>query len=334
LTTLQELKDRPQPEWLIKGLFRAESQVVLYGPSGHGKSFVALDWALSIAAGQPWLGRNVKQGPVVYVVSEGGRGILKRVTAWMKEKGIEDIRSAFFLEDAVQMTNDDDINAFLEDLGVLRAFDHGNPKLIILDTFARSFVGGDENSAREMGIWIQASRRLQLATGAAVMAVHHTGKPNQSGSTTERGSSALRAAAETMIRVTLDDKKGVVTIKNDKQKEDEPFGPIRLQSKQVNVGYDEEGDPVTSLVLLPSPRATSAEDAERAAMPKDGRKDARGRGAALRCERAYIATLDDRGRNVSTGSGRSAPSDVSGWDESRAGTDGRSRRDAGGAHGR
>ena len=42
---------------------------------------------------------------------------------------------------------------------------------------------------------------------------------------TERGSSAIRAAVETAVRVTRD-AAGVVTLKNDKQKDDEEFGDI------------------------------------------------------------------------------------------------------------
>jgi ABC-type glutathione transport system ATPase component len=37
----------------------------LVGPSGSGKSFVALDWALCVAAGIPWHGRETIQGKVL-----------------------------------------------------------------------------------------------------------------------------------------------------------------------------------------------------------------------------------------------------------------------------
>ena len=46
-------------------------QAVIYGPSGEGKTFVALDWALSVATGRSWQGKQTKQGPVVYIA--GGR---------------------------------------------------------------------------------------------------------------------------------------------------------------------------------------------------------------------------------------------------------------------
>lgn len=269
LLTLEELKSLPQPEWLVKGLFRAESLVVLYGPSGHGKSFVALDWALSIATNRPWFGRKVKQGPVVYVVSEGGRGVVKRVIAWMEERGVEAIGSTFFVLDAVQMTNGDDVKAFLAELNQLKTDGHGSPTLVVLDTFARSFVGGEENSSNEVGVWVEASRQVQMKTGATVMAVHHTGKPKENGTATERGSSALRAAAETMIRVTLDEKTARVTIKTDKQKDDEALAPIHLQTKTIVVGDDEDCDPVTSLVLVPISKTAGAADIAPAELPKE-----------------------------------------------------------------
>ena len=46
----------------------SETQAILYGPPGAGKSFVALDFALSVASGRAWHGHEVRQGPVLYVV--------------------------------------------------------------------------------------------------------------------------------------------------------------------------------------------------------------------------------------------------------------------------
>jgi len=41
--------------------------VVLYGDPAAGKSFLALDWGLSVATGVPSLGHEVKKGEVVYI---------------------------------------------------------------------------------------------------------------------------------------------------------------------------------------------------------------------------------------------------------------------------
>src|SRR5207244_2735924 len=57
---------RPAPRWLVDNYLVAETISVLFGPSGGGKTFVALDLALAIATGHPWLGEPVDGGYVVY----------------------------------------------------------------------------------------------------------------------------------------------------------------------------------------------------------------------------------------------------------------------------
>jgi hypothetical protein len=159
---------------------------------------------------------------------------------------VTDITGAFFVLDAVQLTVEKDVTDFLTRLDELATEMGQNPKLIVLDTFARSFVGGEENSAKEVGVWVEASRQIQERTGATVMAVHHTGKPKDGATGSERGSSALRAAAETMISVDADG--DVMTVGCSKQKEDEPFKTMHLRQRQVEIG-EADGEPITSLVL-------------------------------------------------------------------------------------
>jgi RecA-family ATPase len=87
LLSLDEIERLPPLEWLIEGLMPAGGLAVLYGAPKLGKSFLALDWALSVAAGRRWLGRNVRQGDVVYVYAEGVSGLKARVAAWAAEHG-------------------------------------------------------------------------------------------------------------------------------------------------------------------------------------------------------------------------------------------------------
>ena len=83
--TLAELEDLPQPEPLIEGVLDAGMVTMLSGPFSTGKSFIALDWALSIASGETWMGHEVKQCRVLYVSAEGAHGQSKRVKAWKSE---------------------------------------------------------------------------------------------------------------------------------------------------------------------------------------------------------------------------------------------------------
>src|SRR4030095_2900240 len=96
LHSVPELCGLPAPDWLIQGILALGVMAGLYGPSGHGKSFVALAWALCIATGRDWFGRATSQGPVIYVAAEGGRSIRKRVQAWMNDHGLSAIPDGFF----------------------------------------------------------------------------------------------------------------------------------------------------------------------------------------------------------------------------------------------
>ena len=188
-------------------------------PSGHGKSFAALDWALCVATGSTWFGRATSEGAVVYIVAEGGRGIRKRVRAWLEHRGWPKLPDAFFLLDSVQITDERICGRWLQRIAAL-----GVPvKLIVVDTLARCFVGRDENSAQDMGEFVAGIDRLKQETGAAVVVVHHSGKSKDGKpSDIERGSSALRAAADVMVSVTMDKDK-VIALKNTKQKDYEEF---------------------------------------------------------------------------------------------------------------
>lgn len=123
------------------------------------------------------------------------------------------------------------------------------PVLIVLDTLARCFLSGDENSSMHMGELMEGVRKLQEATGATVVLAHHTGKPSKDARTpmVERGSSALRAAADVMIRV-VQEQENVITITCDKAKDEEEAKPLKLRLKKVHLG-ERDGREISSCVL-------------------------------------------------------------------------------------
>src|SRR5262249_306358 len=72
------------------------------------------------------------------------------------------------------------------------------PAVVVVDTLARSFVGGEENSANDMGRLVAAADQIMRAFDCTVILVHHVTK--NTGQT--RGSSALPGAADTIFSVT------------------------------------------------------------------------------------------------------------------------------------
>ena len=219
-----QVAERGALPWLVKDILPIGGLAFLYGPPGVGKTFMALDLAFSVATGRPWQGHETKQGTVVYVAAEGTQGMAQRINAWKGAHGVDQPTQVYFLETPVQLHNEDQVQRLVTELKQQLASD--TLALIVVDTMARCFVGGDENTARDAGKFLRGAKTLQTALGAAVIVVHHTTKDGE----TERGSSALRGAADTMVEV----KSGAGTqmcVICDKQKDALAFADLRLKLK-------------------------------------------------------------------------------------------------------
>jgi hypothetical protein len=183
-----EILDVPKAQTLVGGILQTNSLAALYGPPGSGKSFVALDLALSVATGRRWLDQDVIDGPVLYIVAEDVPGIAQRVRAWRARHG--SLGAVAWLLEAVQILAPGTLDQLVDVAAELA------PALIVFDTLARCTVGLDENSAQDMGRLVQALDLLRERTGACILLIHHSGKDTSRGL---RGSSALLGALDTTI---------------------------------------------------------------------------------------------------------------------------------------
>ena len=209
------LLKRENPEALVDGRIPAGGSVVLVGPPGAGKTFIGLDLALSVATGRRWLGADVgRSGPVVYIAADGA-SLKPRVRAWKRTHGYrdEDLLGLYIWPAAVNFLNPQDVDRFIQVIISLA------PKLVIGDTLARCMPGGDENSAKDMGLLVEHTDQVRRRVLCTFAWVHHT---NRAG-TGERGSGALRGACDTLL--SLSDRQ-VLTC--DKQRDAERFGRLRL----------------------------------------------------------------------------------------------------------
>src|SRR5262245_55472585 len=184
------LADVPTPDALVEGVLSSGSLSVLVGAPGSFKTFLALDLSLTIASGESWLGKyHVKQGPVIYVAAEGGGMLSSRVRAWKAYHRVRSIPGMFFLLDPVQFHHPRDVEQRLD---AMQAQLPEQAVLVVFDSLARCCLGGDENTARDMGLLVSSTDTIRRDTGAAVLLVHHTGTKSRA---RERGSSALRGGA-------------------------------------------------------------------------------------------------------------------------------------------
>lgn len=246
LYSTTELIKMPPPIWLIETIMPEQGVIGLYGAPGTGKSFVAIDFALSIATGRPWHGRAVQQGLVIYISAEGGAGIGKRVLAWCNAHHVSPASAnlAWVIEAIPIQADSADVTRLFERMDEL----HDTPVLVVIDTLARCF-DGDENQQEDMGAFVKGVDAIRHALGTAVMIVHHTRLDGDR----ERGNTAFRGAADTMIQVkrNKDAAKGKLTLLCDKQKDDEEFAPIPMSLVKCE---DENSCIVTTVDLSPSMR--------------------------------------------------------------------------------
>ena len=79
LLSVADLANLEPPAFLIDSLLPAGGLSVLFGPSGVGKSFLALDWALCVSTGLAWYGQETKPGGDAQRPVEREEGLLSLI---------------------------------------------------------------------------------------------------------------------------------------------------------------------------------------------------------------------------------------------------------------
>jgi hypothetical protein len=238
--SLEEFIAHPAPEWLIKGVVPQAGLAVLYGESGSGKTFMALDLALALALGRPWRERRVKQVAVTYIAAEGAGGFRNRVVAALRHL---DLRA----KDVPIRVINAAPNLLLKDdaLDIVAAIKAAGPcGVVVVDTFAQVMPGANENAAEDMGKALAHCRGIHRATGALVMLVHHSGKDTAKGA---RGWSGLKAAADAELEVTRGPQGRALRVTKQKDGEDGLAWGFGLEI--VPIGTDSDGEIITSCIV-------------------------------------------------------------------------------------
>lgn len=236
-----------EPRWQIRDLLEGDSLALIFGDPGSMKSFMAIDWSCRIATGTPFHERTVEQGPVVYIAGEGHNGLVRRFHAWS-------IRNQVSLDDPplyastmpAALTDGVSAREVSTEVDRVAAESGDSPALVVIDTVARNFGAGDENSTQDMGAFIQAADSIRTGHEATVLLVHHTGHTDK---TRPRGAMALKGAIDAEYR-TDKDEAGTVRLVCGKMKDAEEPDPMAFKPATVDLGItDAEGQPVTSAVL-------------------------------------------------------------------------------------
>ena len=228
-------------EWWVKQVLPKAGLAVLYGASGAGKSFVMLDMAMSIARGVAWRDKRVRQGRVAYIAAEGSAGFRKRVAAYAQQNEVDLTQVPMVVLNAAPNLMDAKDSAAV----AAAIATSGGADVIIVDTLAQTTPGGNENASEDMGRAVAHCKRIHEVTGALVVLVHHSGKDQARGA---RGWSGIRAACDAEIEVVRTEA-GARYLRLSKSKDDEDGMEWGFDLHQVQLGVDEDLDPITSCVV-------------------------------------------------------------------------------------
>ena len=232
--------------WRVDGYVEEDALVVMFGPPGEGKSFIALDLSCCIATGLSFHGHTVQQGAVFYIAGEGHNGIARRLESWAKHNETPLAGAALFIsEGATDLANATNAVRVAEAVQSLADATGKHPALIVIDTLARNF-GGDENSATDVGNFVRhVDTHLRHKWKATTLIVHHSGKDGGRGA---RGSSALKGAADAEYEVGRNAEDKIIRLMPRKMKDAEEPAPLAFELVGVSI-VDTSGQPVGGAAL-------------------------------------------------------------------------------------
>ena len=200
-----------QPLWLLDRLLPAGGVSLLAGEVASGKTFLALDLAISAAAGLPaWGGRACLKSKVLYCCLDSSpRTIRSRVQALCAGRGIDPPHDLFFDFSPLNLAAAPSAPASagaggqerLRQMVAAHQF-----TLVVLDVLARYLPGVDENAVSAVGPVFSLLRSLAAGSGASFLVVHHFNKSAAARASRiqrVRGSSDIAAAVDAALSVTL-----------------------------------------------------------------------------------------------------------------------------------
>jgi hypothetical protein len=268
-------------EWLIKGIIPTREAVLIYGAPQTGKSFETQNLAMHIARGNDFQGRRTKKAGVVYCAFEGGKGFRGRQRAYAEHNAIQpddDVDMVVLTRRADLFSDDTDIIALIEEIRHWGETFSEPLGLVVLDTWSAATPGADENAGKDVSRVKERVMRIVNELNTAVIVVHH--KPASGGR--PRGHGSLTGDFETTIDIDWvtesgtrqdaprgpnnavkdQDRRPLRTAIVTKQREGEQGLSWKFVLRQVKIGQDADGDPITSCVsTLPAGLAAEQRDA-------------------------------------------------------------------------
>lgn len=244
-----EIRLSAGPRYLVKGILPHGGLIVVYGPPKCGKTFWLFDILMHVVLGWEYRGRRVHQGSIVYCLFEGQANFPARVEAFRQRHLAESTDDVPFFLMPHKLELIKDHKRLIE---AIKLASNGHAPVVVgLDTLNRSFTGS-ESSDESMTAYVAACDAIREALNCAVVIVHHSGLTDGRA----RGHTALLGAADAQIGVKKD-LTGRVVATVEYMKDGEDGEEITSKLEMVEIGLDEDGEPMRSCVVTEAETVTS-----------------------------------------------------------------------------
>lgn len=252
LKSIFDVLNAVPPTWQVRNLIPRGAVIVAFGRSQVAKTFMALEMAACVALSLPFLGMKVRQGSVVYLMGEGGAGLTNRVKALsQKYPDLEGAPISFWTNSILVTTEWAGMVLAIQDFEK----EKGQVGLVVIDTLSQTIVG-NEDKAEDMAAYIRSATAIAQHTSAPVLVLHHPGKDEDRG---PRGSSSLTGNVDVVIKLVTDEN-GVRTgttrsTAGGKMRDGRPMD-FQFRLLEVDLGFDEDGEQITTCVVKPVNKVT------------------------------------------------------------------------------
>ena len=209
-----ELEDRPrEQQWLVDTLWGEQAVGIVGGEPKCGKSILAMDLAVAVAAGVPCLRHFApnRPGPVLmFAAEDAGHLVRKRLHGIARAAGarFETLDIAVIDVPRLRLDDPDDRSRLQQTVQRIA------PRLVLLDPLVR-LHGVDENAVADIAPILGFLRDIQRRFETAVLLVHHARK---SGATRPgqalRGSSELHAWGDSNLYLRRRDRQTLMTVEH------------------------------------------------------------------------------------------------------------------------
>jgi hypothetical protein len=239
--------DPPKPPRLVKELAAHGDEILVYGPPEAGKTFFLIDMACRFSCGDPWRGRDVDHGLVVYLAGERKLSVQNRIRAWALRNGkrLEDL-PVLVLDRPLNLLRQDDAERDAMAAQIQAACERiGLPVLAMVSDTVHALSPGSKEDSQSFGILLDQVRRLREAIAqrdpVSLIYCHHTGKDEDRG---PRGGNALPAGMSLSMSISVRlEKFRLVEVDKNSDLADRPhIEPFVIDN--VTVGHSPDGEPI------------------------------------------------------------------------------------------